>query len=329
MNTETASPKLSPFEAALFGTRFFLIMSLAVALWMVDCMGELSVSRIVKERGADKVTESLRKALGGCKTPAIPALVTGSLAEFSVLLPTQADREEFRLGLKRDYRFIGFYTFGYLSLASLLRWRTGVFSGRKYVRLAFALTLLTAFCDVRENKNTELVLDRLKGEYGEVAPPKHPDVVTEEDEAEARGDVVAKLCWSYGKWGANFALCMMLTLVFYREGSRRQIAACCLLVAASVLGLALSHGNFYAKLIACAAFALAFTQWRDPWQILTCGLLFGGGVSGILLGGFRPVFIECAFGAVLLGGLVGLVILIGKKAPDELWKPLPAEQPLD
>ncbi|MEO6787142.1 MAG: hypothetical protein ABI318_13510, partial [Chthoniobacteraceae bacterium] len=291
--------------------------------WMMDCNGVLSVARIVKEKGADKILEPLKAPLGGCNGPGIPVEIAGTLGSVSLLLPTPEDRAEFTLGLKRDYVFIAAYTLGYLSLMGLLRFRAGGIPGRNLAHAAFLLTIATMACDIGENKYTERVLPRLHGDYGSDADPAQRAVVTPAQEKDAGTDIWKKQWCSYGKWTANSALCMVLAFVFLRQGSLWKLVACCVLVGCGLLAREYSSiASVYwpAKIIQGALLIRIFARWRHPWQILAGGLLFAGGLFGFILGGIRPMFIEYSFTAALIGSLIGTVILLGIKSPADLWE---------
>ena len=213
----TSNPRLARVKVAIFCCRLSLIVSLGVAIWMTVCKGEFTVSRLVKEQGVKMIDSELRDALGGCADPGIPVQVADTLRKVSLLLPTEADRENCRLGLRRDYLFIGAYTLAYLCLALLLSWRADWVPGLRISFAGFLLALVTAGCDVGENIGTRCVVDRLHGDYGTGGVRENRETVTREQEGAASGDVKLKQRYSYAKWYANFALWMVFAFVWLRR----------------------------------------------------------------------------------------------------------------
>lgn len=225
-------------KRALNFSRVFLLVSLAVTLWMLDCAGEMSVSRNGNGTPSQEPPANLKAALAGFHSVGIPVQIERSLETLSHLLPTPADRTETEHEQRRDFIFIGAYTLGYLGLARLLAYRTDGIGGRRFAWIAAALVLFTAVCDVVEDNCILRVLPCLAGDYRELGAPAPRATVTPAEETAAHDVMLVKCVASYGKWFASFVLSGVLAFVFFRKEPCWQNVAGYLLLGGGLLGLA-------------------------------------------------------------------------------------------
>ena len=215
--------------------RVSLLIFFAVAWWMFDCAGELTVARTLKEKSPNELAPELQRALHGCGNPEVAAELTPSLREFALLLPTAADRAEMSFALQRDYLFMAAYALAYLGLAALLYMRVGV----PGAALAASLTLITVACDLGENYHTFAPLQRLQGDYRLDGSMQGAAATTPELEGDPQiGSVMKAKSWcSRGKWIFFSALNVTVAFVFLRTRRFSADLAGLLLALGGIIGV--------------------------------------------------------------------------------------------